>query len=101
MTCDANLAMDFFVKSQESFTVQRTTIEGCDFHGLFTNRPFSKGEILCKYTGRILRTTDALKLEDKSYLMRLGEQCYVDAREYLEVKARLEYEQVKCMISKD
>ena len=28
----------------------------------------------------MLPTREALKVEDKSYLMRLGEQCYIDAR---------------------
>ncbi len=33
---------------------------------------------MCIYTGKILRTMDAICLEDKSYLMRLGPQVYVD-----------------------
>jgi hypothetical protein len=68
--------------------VRKTSIKGCDFDGLFTSRAFLKGEVLCKYTGKIMRTSNALKLQDKSYLMRLGVQCYVDSRESVEVKAR-------------
>jgi hypothetical protein len=68
--------------------VRKTTIKGCDFNGLFANQAYSQGDILCKYTGAVLRTKEALRLEDKSYLMRLGEQCYVDARASLDVIAR-------------
>lgn len=68
--------------------IQKTWLPGCDFWGLFANRPIKKGELVCKYTGVNLKTKEALKLEDKSYLMRLGEQCYIDARPCPMVYAR-------------
>jgi hypothetical protein len=38
----------------------------------------TKGTCVCIYTGKVLRTVDAIRLQDKSYLMRLGPQVYVD-----------------------
>lgn len=58
------------------------------FLGLFANRPFKEGEVVCRYFGTVLRTKEALQVADKSYLMRLGEQSYVDSRECLECQAR-------------
>jgi SET domain-containing protein len=46
--------------------------------GLFTLMAIAKGTCVCIYTGKVLRTIDAIRLEDKSYLMRLGPQVYVD-----------------------
>jgi hypothetical protein len=40
--------------------------------------PIAKGSCVCIYTGKVLRTIDAIRLQDKSYLMRLGPQVYVD-----------------------
>ena len=50
------------------------------FMGLFTTIGRKQGDIVCVYEGTVLPTSVALKVEDKSYLMRLGEQCYIDAR---------------------
>jgi len=52
------------------------------FNGLFAQRSFEAGEVVCVYQGVVLKTTEALRLpvEEKGYLMRLGPQCYVDAR---------------------
>ena len=50
------------------------------FKGLFATRSFSANQELCTYEGVCLRTVEALRVADKSYLMRLGPQCYVDAR---------------------
>jgi hypothetical protein len=72
----------------EDFVVKQTSLKGCEFLGLFANKDFTEGSIICIYTGKVLRTKEALKLEDKSYLMRLGEQCYIDAKDTLEVVAR-------------
>ena len=47
--------------------------------GLFTTEFVKKGELLCRYSGEILTTSQAIQLKDKRYLMRLGEQCYIDA----------------------
>ncbi|CAF3336303.1 unnamed protein product [Rotaria sp. Silwood1] len=38
----------------------------------------AKGSCVCIYKGKTLRTIDAIRLKDKSYLMRLGPQVYVD-----------------------
>lgn len=46
------------------------------------------GQVLCEYSGTQLGTTEAMRLEDKSYLMRLGPEDYVDAREDVSVLAR-------------
>jgi SET domain-containing protein len=56
--------------------------------GLYVEHDVLKGEIVCEYTGDVYATHEAMRLEDKSYLMRLGEQCYVDAAKRLDVKAR-------------
>jgi SET domain-containing protein len=46
--------------------------------GLFTRVPIAKGSCVCIYTGQVLRTVDAIRLKDKTYLMRLGPQVYID-----------------------
>ena len=53
---------------------------GFVFDGLFAGAPIKQGDTVTVYTGELYRTAAALKVEDKSYLMRLGEQCYIDAR---------------------
>lgn len=59
------------------------------FLGLYCcGRKILRGELVCTYYGRVLRTSEALRVADKSYLMRLGEQCYVDSREYPHCLAR-------------
>lgn len=56
--------------------------------GLWSLGAVPKGQVLCEYSGAVLRTTEAMQLEDKSYLMRLGPQTYVDARGSPAVLAR-------------
>jgi hypothetical protein len=56
--------------------------------GLYAARAYGCGELIAVYTGTPLRTLGALRLPDKSYLMRLGPQCYIDAREHRGVLAR-------------
>ena len=51
------------------------------FEGLFAARIILEGEKICEYTGKLLNTLQALKVVDKSYLMRISCQCYVDAKE--------------------
>ncbi len=68
--------------------VDMTSLPNCQFSGLFATKCFAKGEILCVYSGTVLKTLEALRLRDKTYLMRLGEQCYIDAREHEHVLAR-------------
>ena len=56
--------------------------------GLFATQHWPRGACICCYRGTVLRTRDAIRLEDKSYLMRLGPQVYVDARPHPHVLAR-------------
>ena len=55
--------------------------------GLFAVRAFAVGELVCEYTGTVLDSA-ARSLEDKSYLMKLGQGVFVDARTHYEVHAR-------------
>lgn len=48
--------------------------------GLFASKKIKSNDVICQYNGVCLNTKDALQLNDKSYLMRIGEQCYIDAR---------------------
>lgn len=75
-------------QDESAFLVKKTSLPSCEFDGLFANVRFHKDEVVCRYVGKVLRTVEAMRLEDKSYLMRLGEQCYVDAREDLSCHAR-------------
>lgn len=68
--------------------VAPTSLPGCSFFGLYAIRPFCKGQVVCKYVGDRYRTAEAIRLKDKSYLMRLGEQSYVDAQPHMDVMAR-------------
>ncbi len=43
-------------------------------NGLFSTRPFAAGTVLLEYTGQVLSTREAMRLPDKSYLMRIGAQ---------------------------
>ena len=56
--------------------------------GLFAKSHFESGSVVCVYTGTRLATKEAIRLKDKSYLMRLGEQCYVDASSDSRIYAR-------------
>lgn len=71
-----------------SLRVGLTSLPGCSFLGLYTSRDFKMGDIVCKYVGKRMRTAEAIKSKDKSYLMRLGEQSYVDAEPHKAVFAR-------------
>lgn len=76
------------LNSDKRLEVKKTSLEGCEFKGLFAKGEFSKGELVCVYKGNILRTKEAIKLKDKSYLMRLGDQCYIDAKDSTYIHAR-------------
>jgi SET domain-containing protein len=80
-------AMHFYVftadtakeaSSNANVHVDRSWIDE-SFLGLFASRKIVEGEQVCEYAGTVLRTAEAMHLEDKSYLMRLGNQCYVDS----------------------
>ncbi len=60
--------------------VNESWIPGAGY-GLFACKKVMYGETVCIYWGKRLSTSEALKLSDKSYLMRLGEQVYIDALE--------------------
>ena len=87
------------VSSMESTLLQvRLNLRGLDVglstigkvagFGLFARKSFLAGEVICVYEGDFYRTKDAIRLKDKSYLMRLGPQCYVDALNRGDVPAR-------------
>ena len=75
------------VESCNYLLVQPSWINS-EFWGLFAGRQFARDETICRYEGEIHQTATALRLADKSYLMRLGEQCYVDTINNLSCKAR-------------
>ena len=72
----------------DGLTLKNTSLPNCTFLGLFAKKAFKKGAVVCKYVGDKYRTVDAIRLKDKSYLMRLGEQSYVNAEPYKDVYAR-------------
>lgn len=68
--------------------IKITTLPDCNFYGLYTKKSYCYDEIICQYYGDKMRTIEAIRLKDKSYLMRLGEQCYIDAKNYPLIYAR-------------
>jgi hypothetical protein len=68
--------------------VKITTLPNCSFNGLYTKKFYCYDEVICQYYGDKMRTIEAIRLKDKSYLMRLGEQCYIDAKNYPLIYAR-------------
>eukprot|EP00750_Incisomonas_marina_P003002 INCI12805.1.p1 GENE.INCI12805.1~~INCI12805.1.p1 ORF type:complete len:252 (+),score=45.75 INCI12805.1:249-1004(+) len=56
--------------------------------GIFTTRDIPKGTVICEYRGEAYDTFQAMRLEDKSYLMRLGKDSYIDAKNMPHVLAR-------------
>mmetsp|Transcript_13242 Transcript_13242/g.31078 ORF Transcript_13242/g.31078 Transcript_13242/m.31078 type:complete len:196 (+) Transcript_13242:150-737(+) len=75
-------------EDRKRLEVKQSRIQGAG-EGLFTRVPFKKGEVVCCYeSATIIPTRDAIRLEDKSYLMRLGPQKYIDLRNEMGVVAR-------------
>jgi hypothetical protein len=68
--------------------VKITILPNCNFNGLYTKKFYCYNEVICQYYGDKMRTIEAIRLKDKSYLMRLGEQCYIDAKNYPLIYAR-------------
>jgi len=68
--------------------VKITSLPTCFFDGLYTKKTYQCNDIICYYYGNKIRTIEAIRLKDKTYLMRLGEQCYIDAKDYPRVYAR-------------
>jgi hypothetical protein len=62
-----------------SLRAQPSRIAGAGL-GLFAAVAIRSGATVCDYTGPRFRTAQAIRVRDKSYLMRLGPQAYVDAR---------------------
>ena len=75
------------VLSSPGLVVRKSRVPGAGL-GLYATKSFSKGTIVCCYTGKEYRTKEAIRLEDKSYLMRLGPQTYVDAKDDQTIAAR-------------
>jgi hypothetical protein len=70
--------------------VKQSWIEEADL-GLFAAADFKEGNVICCYVGKRLTTVEALRIEDKSYLMRLGNQAYIDAKDSMHCLARYAY----------
>ncbi len=51
-----------------SVYVGPSTIRGAG-DGLFAAIPFKPGDMICEYTGKVLTFMQALKAEDKTYMM--------------------------------
>eukprot|EP01041_Mallomonas_annulata_P004406 gene4406-8766_t len=60
--------------------VKKSWIKEAEY-GLFAGNKIRKGQIIGRYTGKELTTSEAIRLLDKSYLMRLGPQCYIDSKD--------------------
>ncbi|CAF0743883.1 unnamed protein product, partial [Didymodactylos carnosus] len=56
--------------------------------GLYAKSAINANAIVCIYKGRTLRTIDAIRQKDKTYLMRLGPQCYVDPSDDVTILGR-------------
>ncbi|GMF29300.1 unnamed protein product [Phytophthora lilii] len=72
---------------EDGVEVRESGIPGAG-KGLFATRKLLEGSTICEYTGVVLPNQAAWKLQDKSYLMKLGDGKYVDALNCPEVKAR-------------
>eukprot|EP00752_Nemacystus_decipiens_P009619 g8595.t1 len=79
--------MDKRDSETEMLEVKQSSIPGAG-QGLFARGRFAVGAMVCEYTGSQLRTLEAIRAPDKSYLMRLGPQVYVDAKDHPEVMGR-------------
>ena len=82
--CNAEFDLDVSIYAarrlyNDNLIVAPTALPNCSFQGLYTRRTRREGEIVGMYVGDKLKTAQALRLQDKSYLMRLGEQSYVNA----------------------
>lgn len=51
-------------------------------NGLFATRDFENGQLVCEYTGKVLTFMQALKCEDKTYMMGgFGLNVHLDAKD--------------------
>ncbi|KAL7681922.1 putative SET domain-containing protein [Plasmopara halstedii] len=67
--------------------VRNSNIPGAG-KGLFATRLHVRGSIICEYSGIVLPNEAAWKVKDKSYLMKMGDNVYVDAQDCPDVLAR-------------
>lgn len=70
-----------------ALAVRESRIPGAG-QGLFALETIPPDTVLAAYTGTALTTVAAIRRADKSYLMRLGPQAYVDALDHPGVTAR-------------
>ena len=49
--------------------------------GLYTSRPYIEGDTIGQYQGVPLTTKAAMHLVEKEYLIRIGPQCYLNAKD--------------------
>jgi hypothetical protein len=68
------------VQPAHGLLVKQSWISG-NFQGLFASERISEGQEICQYRGKRLNTVQAINLADKSYLMRISSQLYIDASE--------------------
>lgn len=72
---------------QHGVEVRPSRISGAG-DGLFATESHAEGSIVCEYTGIIWPNAVAWQRRDKNYLMKLGDNKYVDALYSREVLAR-------------
>ena len=78
----------YFVGPQwRDVEVKKSKIPGAG-EGLFAKRSFQQGEKICDYRGKVLSLADVLKEPNRDYVMGLGLNCHVDAREAYAVPGR-------------
>lgn len=82
------ISCDSSAQSMESNLEIRASWIDENFQGLFVTKTISMGQTLCIYRGLQLNTVEALRTTDKSYLMRIGVQNYVDVKDYPDCLAR-------------
>ena len=91
--CNAEFDLDVSIYAakrlyNDNLIIALTALPDCNFQGLYTRLARRQGDIVGVYVGDKLKTVQALRLQDKSYLMRLGEQSYVNAEPHKAVYAR-------------
>jgi SET domain-containing protein len=65
----------------EGVEIRDSTLVGAG-KGLFAKREFHAGDVICEYIGKMLSVKEVFRLEDHSYLMRLGSpNIYIDGKD--------------------
>lgn len=73
--------------AENGLEVRESKIPGAG-KGLFATRLHERSSTICEYSGVVLPNEVAWKLHDKSYLMKIGDNVYVDALKCPDVLAR-------------